>query len=397
VGLLSIARTINISNEMKALLYFGIIGGLGIASSDLYISLLPKFSEIFGVSSFLINLTLSLYFITTALGCVAFAFISRFYTHSQIHILSFLIFMIGGLIIAIDSHYPLILAGRMFQGLGVGIIQSNLISYIKKKYTNTLSQSFSFYSLGSELFCILAPMMGVMLENYFSWQAPFLFITCLSLWLFILSKKNFDHQPAHDSKEQLYSSLNKIYKNTQYLKYNFVSLMMNGLGWGMITITSYLYNSPKDHAFFYTGYSCFYALGNYLSSKKALTTKEHELKAYVPILVLLATGIIAGFFFHEITLTIIALFGYALFSGLTYGPILEKALQTVKLAEINAASSVLVLSRLLSSGIIITLSSHFYFAQKELFALMLTMGFGVLAFLFLWKDGKGTPLPTETF
>ncbi len=382
---MSLSSKIKKLGEMKVLLGFGMMGGLGVASSDLYVSLLAKFAQIFSVSSFLMNLTLSLYFVTTALGCITFAYISRFYTHPVIHLIAFLLFISGGVIITLHPYYDFILIGRALQGLGIGLLQTNLISYIKKRYSDTLSQSFSLYSFGSELFCILAPLLGVILAEYFSWQAPFLFITCFSLLLFLISGKNFTHHPPPNIS--FAPSWKELYKNLYYLKYNGISFLMNGLSWGVITITSYIYESPNHHALFYTGYSSFYALGNYLGSKKNFP-KDHLMAITPYILFVLGSGIMWGFFAHQIIILTLAIFFFALLSGLTYGPIMEKSLQTIHTTAIDTASSILVLCRLTSSGLLIALFSYLYFSHRNYFYVLIFVSFSLLSSLFLLKDQK---------
>lgn len=233
----------------------GIIGGLGIASSDIYISSLPTFLTIFDVSLFVMNLTLSIYFLATIFGCLSFAYLSRHYSQTQIHTLSFGVFISGGLLIALNSEYAYIFLGRLLQGAGYGLIQTNLMAYMKKKYFNNFGRSLSLYALASEGFCVFAPLVGTSLVSFINWNAPFLFIACLSLGLYYLSK-DYMAEASMTASQSIWSDIGELWQNKTFLRFNMLSFILIGLGWGMITLSSYcLGSNPFMHSVFYGVYS----------------------------------------------------------------------------------------------------------------------------------------------
>lgn len=347
-------------NPVKVLLTLGIIGGLGVASSDLYVSSLPSFLDVFDVSLFAMNLTLAIYFLATAFGCISFIYLSQHYSHTHIHTLSFAVFIGGGLVIAFNSEYTYIFLGRLLQGAGYGLIQANIMAYMKKNYQNNFGRSLSLCAFASESFCIFAPLLGTLLVSFINWNAPFLFISCLSFGLYYLSKDYLRDAPMAAS-QSIWADIGKLRRNKTFLLYNLLSFMFIGLGWGMVTLSPYCLGTEQNcsliHSIFYGSYSLLYALGCFIIERGWVKQVFSFASVLISLCLMLLIG---GFTQGSLPVLGAGLLIFGFLSGLLYGPILEKATSTCAATLANSASTFLVLFRLMGSGTYIVSSSYLY-------------------------------------
>ncbi len=369
-------------------LLLGLIGGMGLASTDIYIPALPKFAQFYGVSTYLMNLTLTVYLIFTGMGTLVFLKLSRIFPSSTLNLIFLLLFIFGGILISANDSYCFIMVGRGLQGLGFGVVNANIISFIRKSDGKRFAKNMATYSLSAEFVCLMTPLMGVFLLENIGWRAPFLYIATLAFVMMLLSTKIFqkkDQFPIEIPAIPYKSSRALLKKDSKFWIYNFVSFLLSGLGWALIAISPYFFEkegfSDWFHGIFYMIYTLHYMLGNFI-----LERSPHEFRPKLEDMALVLMGICSFLFLVTAYLGsssffIAAMMLLGILSGMLYGVVFEKAQQNLGRENerlLNSATTIMLLSRLLASGTFTAVVSWIFTKDNSLSFLF---GFGVTLFI----------------
>lgn len=364
----------------KSNLYLlGLVGGLGVASSDIYVSCLPDLCKMHSIHPQDMNKTLVFYFIAMALASLLYPFSLICIQRRNLFIISASLYSSACFLIALSENIEHVYLARIMQGIAFGIIQPALISVIKEKSRLQTSNNLASFSFAAEFLSIIAPLVGVIIFSIFNWKSPFICLGFLSLFLFITTKDLMKEIRPYYLYYPTFKSLKKLFTTTDFLVFNLISFLMIGLGWGIITSSSYLYDNPLYQGIFYTCYGLFYALGCLLCERDFLTRKQ--ILNYLPYLILLVGGGISLSFYTQtiIFLTVfVLLFGGI--SGLVFGPVFAKAMENIEEEEINQASSFLMFSRLIGSSFFIWISSILYYSSVRCFSLLIAICFFLISF-----------------
>jgi predicted MFS family arabinose efflux permease len=362
------------------MLLFGLIGGLGVASTDVYVSILPKLADLYEISPYHMNLTLTVYFFMTGLGSLLFLKLGRQYSAHTIYLFSFLLFIFGGLFIALNQYYPLILIGRSIQGLGIGLLQANLISFIRTIEPKKFSINMAIFSQSGEFQTLFFPILGIFLFEKLGWNVPFLFTSIFALFLMLKSKsivQKFERNNLDVTQNEFDSSQkHRLLSDKNFLICGAVFVLINAIGWGLISISPYILENNLlgdwGHGFFYFFYTGIYIVGSYVFEKLEHFCKM-KLQRYSMILMLICgTCLILSTLVESHILFIVSMFVFGFLSGLLYGFILDKAHHNIH-QENNRNSrlvtTTMLVSRLVGSAIF-TASLSWMYSQDEKMAIL---------------------------
>lgn len=384
----------------KNVLFLGLIGGLGIASTDIYVPALPKLAQFYEVSSYLMNLTMTSYFLFTGIGTLIFLRLSKTISNATLNLFSLLLFSLGGILISLNESYWFIVVGRGLQGLGFGVVQTNIVSFIRKSDSRNFAKNMATYSLSAEFLCLFTPLIGVLLFENIGWRAPFLYIGIVALIMLIQSRNIFrvKVQNVLDIKQeqatpphQPRGSSSILKKDGEFWIYNFVSFLLSGIGWALISISPYLLEnglfSDWGHGIFYMAYTIHYMVGNFI-----LERISHELRPKVEDIAMKLMGICSVFLvfavMFETTIPFIAaMMLLGTLSGMLYGVVFEKAQQNLGRDNerlLNSATTIMLLSRLVASGTFTAFVSWLFIQNSSLsllFGSVITMLISTLLFV----------------
>lgn len=355
------------------LIIFGLVGGLGVASSDVYISSLPYLTSQYSVSPESLNFTITAYFIATAISCLLFSHIHSYISAKKCYVITILTFVSASLLIALHPSEKILILGRVIQGLCFGIIQPLLISHIRMVgKEDNLGKNMSLYSLGAEAVSTCAPLIGALLFSFLTWNSPFLFLALLVLTLFYVSSGLIFEEEKLSFRESTLYCMIEILKDKNFFKYNFLSFLMIGLAWGIVTITPYEFNNPILHGASYSVFCALYGFGNFALEREYISS--HKFLQFFPFLIsLMGAAAILGFVLESNSLLIFSFIFFGLLSGLFFGLSIERAFQGISKKDSSHASSLFMFSRLISSAIFIQLSSFLYFNVKPLFYFLIAL------------------------
>ena len=103
-------------NKQRLVNLLALALALGISSTDIYLSSLPKMAVQFGVSADIINLTVSQYSLGLAIGCLGCGFFSDRYGRRTVYLVNCALYALVSLAIAIVPQLYVIIALRFIQG-----------------------------------------------------------------------------------------------------------------------------------------------------------------------------------------------------------------------------------------------------------------------------------------
>lgn len=144
------------------------------AEVDIFVPSFPQLQEVFDLSPFMVELTLSVNLIA---HCVTALFIGNLgdkYGRKPIMILGLIIFIIGSFFCVFAQNYPILILGRLLQG--IGIAAPSVLSYVvvADLFSARKMQIISGYINASiTIGMAAAPVLGSYINLFFNWQGSF--------------------------------------------------------------------------------------------------------------------------------------------------------------------------------------------------------------------------------
>lgn len=379
----------------KKIMILGCVGGLGTASTDMFVPLLANLAEICGISPYLMNFSITAYFFSCVIGNLFFMYIQKMVSNVKINYLTIFFFSLGALLTALHAYYPLIVMGRVLQGLSFGMLQANLISSIRKASSENFGKVMSTYTVAAESLCLFAPIIAVFLADQFNWRLPFFLFSLVALSLMKQSSGIIDswgtQRNERDERDERVARINfKLILQPSFLFYNMMSMLLIGTGWGFLSLSSYyLPDSPNallEKGAFCAGFTILYIFGSYCFEKGILNPTNIRavmiscFSAFFLLLVYFYT-------FEDVLSFVCGILIFGWISGGIYGHILHGALRYIPQEQINVFTSLSMIFRQLSSALFVGIFAWLYDCDKEI--PLLFGSFGVLIMILLMMgEGK---------
>jgi DHA1 family bicyclomycin/chloramphenicol resistance-like MFS transporter len=152
-----------------------LITALGPVSTDMYLPSMPDIGRLLAAPPAQVQLTLSAYLATYALGQVAYGPVSDRYGRRPVLLFALALFCLANLACALAPSIEALIAARAFQALGGSgaIVVTRAIVrdlYVGARAGRELSLMGAIMALAP----ILAPLLGGVLQTAFGWRANFL-------------------------------------------------------------------------------------------------------------------------------------------------------------------------------------------------------------------------------
>ncbi len=188
----------------KSLLLLIMMAALTALSSDLYLPSFPSLAEALNTDASHVQLTMSMYFLSFALGQLIYGPLSDRYGRRKPLIVGLLLYFAADLLCAWAGSIEVLILGRFLQGLGAcsGVVSCLAIVrdlYEGRAATRAMAKIASVCALAP----ILAPMLGGFLETHFGWRASFFFMAFFgALLLFLVIRSLPESAPLHEGGPQ---------------------------------------------------------------------------------------------------------------------------------------------------------------------------------------------------
>ncbi|MBG0777230.1 MAG: Bcr/CflA family efflux MFS transporter [Desulfovibrionaceae bacterium] len=174
-------------------------------STDLYLPALPHMMEVLRTSQSLVNLTLSLFLVSFAVGMLVWGPMSEKYGRKPILLIGLALYAAGGAGCALSTHVVPLIASRMIQAFGGGAAGAVATAIVKDLYDGRRRESVLAVVMSMVVVApVVAPVLGAVLLKFMPWTAIFwlqagvgLAVLALSLLLDETLEERYSGSLAH--------------------------------------------------------------------------------------------------------------------------------------------------------------------------------------------------------
>lgn len=147
-------------------------------SIDLYLPALPGMAELFGASESAAKLTLSLFMLFFALSILLWGPLSDKYGRKKILWFGLVLYVAASLWCALAQSMEGLIAGRIFQAIGCGAVQSVSMAIVKDIFREgrTMENVLVWIQTMTILCPMIAPIFGAFFLQYVSWRGLFVML-----------------------------------------------------------------------------------------------------------------------------------------------------------------------------------------------------------------------------
>ena len=160
---------------------------------DMYIPSMPWIKESLHTSQMVVQLTIALYTLGAALSVLFSGPLSDKVGRKPVIMLGLVVMLFGGLICLFAFDGPMLLVGRIIQGIGAGFCMSANRAVVTDIFSaKKLAIIGAYFGTIASVSPIFAPIIGGYLEHYFNWRANFVVLTACYLILLITTQLFFN-------------------------------------------------------------------------------------------------------------------------------------------------------------------------------------------------------------
>ncbi|HRD69594.1 MAG TPA: MFS transporter [Legionella sp.] len=178
----------------------------GNLSNDIYLPTLPVFGREFDASNFLVQFTMTIWFIGAALPQIYFGLIANRYGRRPLMLWGGVVFLAATFICMVAANIYWLILGRFFQGVGVSSLNIATFSTVQSKYyENKVSIKFiAWINATGSLAPLLGPVFGSFLYQNFGWRSTFTAILIMGaialVGLYFFMLETYDEEHSKDFK-----------------------------------------------------------------------------------------------------------------------------------------------------------------------------------------------------
>lgn len=154
-----------------------IIGILSGAEVDLFVPSFPQLQEVFSLSPFMVELSLSVNLVAHCLAALVTGNLGDKYGRKPVMVIGLIIFVLGSILCVFAPNYMTLLMGRFLQGVGISGPTVLLFIIIFDKYPKTQHQGLMGLVNGIITIAMAcAPVVGSYINLFFNWRGNFAFL-----------------------------------------------------------------------------------------------------------------------------------------------------------------------------------------------------------------------------
>lgn len=172
-----------------------ILGGI---ETDLFVPSFPELRRVFDLTPFMVQLTLSLNLVTYCICGLFAGTLGDKYDRKHVIIISLFIFIAGSILTVIAVNFPMLLAGRLLQG--IGIAAPTILSYVV--ISDNYPPERQAVLLGAingitTISMAFAPTLGSYINLFFHWRANFVALLLLGVMSLVMSWRYFPNKKGN--------------------------------------------------------------------------------------------------------------------------------------------------------------------------------------------------------
>ena len=266
-------------------LFFASFGQI---ASDLYLPSLPYIAADLNTKIELVQLTVTCFMISYCVARLFYGPLSDGIGRKKPLIIGFSFTLIGSVICLYSDSISMLMAGRLVQGFGAASGSVLTAAILRDLLEGKMLAKFnSYFALVNIIFVASAPLAGGYLETWFGWRSAFLFLTCYTLFIllitiFVFPETNKYKNPEHIKWNGIISNFTLLLKNKTFVSYTL--LVMAGyaavLAWltsGPIIIQKHLHFSPIAFGWFAMSGGLAYCFGSFVNGRVVMRVNGKKL------------------------------------------------------------------------------------------------------------------------
>lgn len=156
------------------LFFLVIISAFPPLTTDLYLPALPQMVDIFDTSQTMVNLTLSVYFVTYAIGLLFWGPLSEKYGRKPILLTGIGLYVLASAMCAMAGSIEALIGARLFQAFGGSAVTIVATAIVKDLYDGREREKIMGTIMSLVIIApMVAPVIGALLLKFASWQMMF--------------------------------------------------------------------------------------------------------------------------------------------------------------------------------------------------------------------------------
>ncbi len=161
------------------IVFIDILSGVEV---DLFIPSFPELQRVFDLSPFSVQLTLSINFVAYCLCSLFAGTLGDRYNRRHVMLGSLVIFVLGSFCCVFAPNFPVLLLGRLLQGIGMA--GPAVLAYVLIADEYPIEQQPAILGIYNGIFNLsvaFAPVVGSYVNLYFNWRGNFVVILALGV------------------------------------------------------------------------------------------------------------------------------------------------------------------------------------------------------------------------
>lgn len=253
---------------------------LGPLSMQIFLPSLPAIQASFGVSTGIVQMTLSVSMIAIALSTLVYGPLSDRYGRRPVMIVGLLMFVIGTLICILAPTIWVLIFGRIVQAAGgaAGMVLSRAI--VRDLYGPAqAAKVIATLTMVMVSAPMVAPAIGGVLQDLFDWRSTFVFAGIVSLIVFVLIirelKETNRSQIPFAGVMDMVSGYGRLLKSPTYCGYAFHGAFSSMVFFSFISSAPYVMvnvmgRPPTEYGLYFIMVTLGFMCGNFVTSRLSI-------------------------------------------------------------------------------------------------------------------------------
>lgn len=230
-----------VNSKFYTTTYLILLISLGYVATDIYLPSLPALSAYFGTGDNEVQMTLFSYLLSFSVTPLIFGPVSDHVGRKKILVFGIALGILSTIGCLFAQSIDRLIIARFVQGIGLGAVLISSRAAVSDLFTGkALAKQMSLMTMLMPLVLAIAPTVGGLLQQYFQWQAVFIFLICYMILLLIgvfLTPESLKN-PSTEKASLIFSKYRSHVKNRLFLIFG-VNFVLPSLG-----LFAYLTTSP---------------------------------------------------------------------------------------------------------------------------------------------------------
>lgn len=350
---------------IKYIAFLSSLGGIPALTTDMYLAAIPKIAAGWNVSTELINMTLTLWFVSFSIGLLFSGSLSDKYGRKPILLVGLVGFIGSSLLCGFSASPTMLIISRILQGVSASAPSAISLAICRERFSgNTRKIALAYLGIMLSLAPIIAPSLGSLILVVSNWRFIFICQALSGIGIMVMTLKytETNKAPLTQPLVKLLGRYWILFTNKKYILTTLTLGMLLGPFYGNIAFSPIVYielfkRSDFEFSLLFALTAVCSVLGAFVMSKLNNKVKDITLISicFIGIIIagvgLLAFGKISYFSYFLCAVVI------AFFSGMSR-PISNHLILGFVTSDIGSASSFLVFYQFIFGAICMSYASY---------------------------------------